>query len=77
MTDTTTPQPDANGWYTIDSAPRDGSCVLIWGPVFDDAPPAYGLINDDGDWIFGYFRYEGITHWKPLGPPPVGVGSAE
>jgi hypothetical protein len=64
MTDTTTPQPDADGWNTIDSAPKGKPIALR-----DDRYEWVGLLEKNG-------RKRGFcppTHWKPLGPPPVGV----
>jgi len=73
MTDTTTPQPDANGWYTIDSAPRDGTIFLSW--------EGNGFVivqkNKKGLFVDRHFWPRYVSHWKPLGPPPVGVDSAE
>jgi hypothetical protein len=72
MTDTTTPQPDANGWYAIDSAPKelfDGRRVEVWS--YDE--------SCIGKWVWTLFDADcgvglhGATHIRPLGPPPVGV----
>jgi hypothetical protein len=73
MTDTTNPQPDANGWYTIDSAPRKTVMVYDAKKGIIAAALPYGA--GDSRATYGYYNnvaYD-CTHWKPLGPPPVGV----
>ena len=84
MTDTLHPQPDANGWYTIDSAPRDGTVVDLWSARGIRYVDAVWDIFGDGYCCWTDANHHGqiedagpFTHWKPLGPPPVGVDSAE
>jgi hypothetical protein len=65
-----TPQPDANGWYPIESAPKelfDGRFVEVW-----DGGSEFGMcwgnywVNNEGNGI-------NPTHLRPIGPPPVGA----
>jgi len=74
MSDTTTPQPDANGWYTIDRPPRelfDGRRVEVWS--YDEICIGRWTgrrFDNDCGLLVGL---HGATHIRPLGPPPVGV----
>ena len=62
------PAPDANGWYPIESAPKDGTDILVWDEVF--------VIAYWEDWNCQWYSEHGpviFQKWKPLGPPPVGA----
>jgi hypothetical protein len=71
---------EAAQWRTIDSAPKDGTAVMVWGSWCSLPTPADRIIiasyddSDDegGDW---YEVTEGCpfwpTHWRPLPPPPA------
>lgn len=75
--------PDANGWMPIETAPRDGTEVLVM--VFDHRPPeqricvAFFAQADDGSarWALmntmtGWLALtQPVTHWQPLPKPPV------
>lgn len=66
---------EPKGWRTMDSAPKDGTWVLLWWPSWVHVPwPAYyekyvgwycDRAPDDG----GECEY-GPTHWMPLPPEP-------
>lgn len=78
---------DADGWGTMESAPKDGTHILVcrgsyneyW--TFNQSPPAvvhywsHPAANEDGF----YFSSGGtdddlpfeFTHWRPLPAPPV------
>jgi hypothetical protein len=57
-------------WKPIETAPKDGSCVLAW---FDDAEHHFLLY-----WLNDAWRFKGThinpiiepTHWMPLPEPP-------
>lgn len=58
------------GWQPIETAPTDGTEVLVW------APPAHGLpglravaaYHPDAGWTVCEFRE--ATHWRPLPAAP-------
>lgn len=64
-------------WQPIETAPRDGSGVLIWNPSSYQGKGGvfvglYFNTRDHGmQWIChpGYIRAE-PTHWMPLPAPP-------
>jgi hypothetical protein len=65
-------------WQPIETAPKDGSEVLLLterGSVF--APcmfQAAGVISEDDFWLvwraFDFDEVQNPTHWQPLPPPP-------
>jgi hypothetical protein len=63
-------------WQPIESAPKDGTIVLIWIEARSWMLPAYwgrdNEINPPG-WIGGHCRVMHIdqpTHWMPMPYPP-------
>ena len=68
-------------WQTIDSAPRDGTAILVYSPEAEE--PQMMLVHwrafvddpDPGEW---YDRWDDdapsfdvtVTHWQPLPAPP-------
>lgn len=74
-------------WHGMESAPRDGTPVLIWGPKFANSFSAYWTneqtdMSKEGGWTDGSTnRYDEFyasfpTHWRPLPPPPTDKGVA-
>lgn len=66
--------PDANGWMPIETAPKDGTDVLVTSrePLTSSQPQIAGYF-DDG-WFSEhapFTRIEGLTHWQPLPEPPT------
>lgn len=69
-------------WNTIDTAPKDGSWIVVFSPsyVFDPVRPAQ-YVHDAGldEFIWNYsgegYEYtegpEAPTHWHPLPLPPL------
>lgn len=65
-------------WRSIDSAPRDGTRILVW-PFWSDGLPAEvhwrnGLTDRTRRWEqVGGLHPTGVepTHWMPLPPPPT------
>lgn len=70
-------------WQPIETAPKDGSAILIWQP---DRSKYWGLGNfDDLRYAIGYWRVAdkigswgnrnsavvNPTHWMPLPAPPL------
>jgi len=97
----TEPVFDANGWATIDSAPRDGTHILarLYRDACEDMDGVhrrsfaemrevwyrpYTMLGMHLPWHSGdpFDSHDGMapdhmgedvpTHWKPLGPGPVG-----
>jgi hypothetical protein len=63
-------------WQPIDTAPRDGTRVLVWWAYRLCADAAHwDAESDGGEWV-GYFGDTGYasdsecTHWMPLPEPP-------
>jgi hypothetical protein len=53
-------------WQPIETAPRNGTKVLVWREGSDVATARHGSIM----WlVYGYLNYE-PTHWMPLPPAP-------
>jgi hypothetical protein len=64
-----------NEWRPIDSAPRDGTCVLLFAPGWKAASTAWTFGNDE--WQDCPYHHGGNpawkpTHWRPLPSPPKG-----
>ena len=67
-------------WQPIETAPKDGTRILVPYPIFDPgnltaSPDRYEIIVvhwrevgwvSDGAWML----HEDPTHWMPLPPPP-------
>jgi hypothetical protein len=68
-------------WRSIDSAPKDGSAVLLWSSLFRTEPKLAQWLEwhdnltdqDRQGWRegvdFGDWL-QAATHWMPLPPPP-------
>ena len=66
-------------WQPIETAPKDGSCIVCWAPSFDGpcfltwkTNPRTGLsyfgdVVEQDDYELGT---DGPTHWYPIEPPP-------
>ncbi len=72
---------DANGWRPMDSAPRDGSMMLVYNPMFGVYSTSYTTQWRDGDKDYRGFPcgfHEGMfgawdctpVAWQPLPKPP-------
>lgn len=56
-------------WQPIETAPRDGTEVLVW----DEDGPDFFLGHWDlsfRSWLSDYFDEISPTHWMPLPPAP-------
>lgn len=56
------------GWRTIETAPKDGTWVMCWGP-----DSLYGIAKFGPNPIWA--EYPEYTHWLPLPSQPFGEGS--
>ncbi len=68
------------GWRPIETAPKDGTRVLVWRPRESGDHIAHAGVDhwrDDnagggsGSW-YRSRRYQQPTHWMPLPTPPQG-----
>lgn len=62
---------DAMTWQPIDTAPKDGTLVLIWMPLFKRV---FACEFANGLWQTGVWTNDMSmhppTHWMPLPDPP-------
>lgn len=58
----------APGWRPIESAPKDGSSVLLFVPSYQCVGSWLNTI-EGGEWCSGEWDVE-PTHWMPLPSPP-------
>lgn len=70
------PTPPSREWRTIDSAPRDGTRVLVYAPghlLMLASFEAWKTIHAAGPWWWsnGSIITPEPTHWMPLPSPPV------
>lgn len=66
----------ATKWRPIETAPRDGTSVLLWDKTYDSVVQArwderYGKWLGDHDDLEGELE-SWLTCWLPLPPPPEG-----
>lgn len=68
---------DSNGWRPIETAPTDGTFVLLWpgnGWANHRAPTAGhrapSLMDGKSKWWDDEGQEISPTHWQPLPPPP-------
>jgi hypothetical protein len=71
--------PKFGEWLPIESAPKDGTRVLIFTPDALDIENTFSATFDDGEWWESRALQDGTsrsnvdcdpTHWMPLPPPP-------
>lgn len=75
--------PDANDWLPIESAPKDGTSILAWGPRAHGGKGGGCAIAEFVRWPDGTAFWElghsstkifasgsPLTHWQPLPNPP-------
>ena len=67
-------------WQPIETAPKDGTEILVWNEVSGPYRTAYqDRINEyEGRWPMGFCGRIGVwfpspTHWMPLPKPPNSV----
>ena len=64
--------PPVSGWRAIDSAPKDGTPVLVWDGN-DCMVSWYHTVSPEflGEWYTLAICAEEPTHWMPLPSPPT------
>ncbi|MGO1160406.1 dATP/dGTP pyrophosphohydrolase domain-containing protein [Brucella sp. C7-11G] len=75
-------QPVADGWLPIETAPKDGTIVLLgWNdPDTNEIGAVAGWYEDgsaDKCWYDQYHEPVTVTHWMPLRPLPASPGASE
>jgi len=68
--------PDEHGWLPIETAPKDGTWILIWCDFqivgrWSDAGNRVKRGWTDDAW--GVNPIHHVTQWQPLPKPPVGA----
>lgn len=63
-----------NEWKPIETAPKDGTEVLLWGALKEGMHPwkyigSWFPSRDGGFWVAHALRIH-PTNWAPLPPPP-------
>lgn len=69
------PSPVDEGWQPIDTAPKDGTPILVFGPyevagrvnVVKWYCNSWAVTTDE----YGWERVSYATHWQPLPSPPA------
>ena len=77
-------EPDAHGWLPIETAPKDGTNILVhWPEMFHCSFTAHWNTGKWSDapigwkwsgWSNNAFQV-GPTHWQPLPKPPISQSS--
>ena len=59
-------------WQPIETAPRDGTRILLYFPAMDKGERIFAGPFAHGMWQIGvwFARPPNPTHWQPLPPPP-------
>lgn len=58
----------ASGWQPIETAPRDGTPILTWGPEFMMPCANYWSVHRG---IGSWYEYGDPTHWMAMPEPPM------
>jgi hypothetical protein len=66
------------GWQPIETAPKDGSYVLLYDDRYLHSDTSYLIAQWDGDYWWGHrtksgkcFIWREATHWQPLPAAPT------
>ena len=76
MTDTSIKGHVVGDWQPIDTAPRDGTVILIYRTGSGDQRATIAYVNENGDWSCPeefFLKRHPPTHWQPLPKPPSNV----
>lgn len=73
-------KPDKNGWFPIETAPKDGQNILLYNDLYCTFIGYYDKadeVNIDFPHFFSSGNYTLMrihaTHWRPIPEPPEGV----
>lgn len=67
---------DEQDWRPIETAPRDGTAVLLWYKQKSHVAAYWVSSPWNGMWVsgtVGFLDCDNFTHWRPLPAPPVEV----
>lgn len=70
------PECDKNGWFPIESAPKDGTLIDLWNYKSDERYADCWWEDESRYTTAGFFYAEGevkiseFSHWHPLPEPP-------
>jgi hypothetical protein len=67
-------QEQGSGWQPIETAPKDGTNVLVWCP-YRRIPVAATWQTAEFYWVELYQGSVTPTHWIPLPDPPAALAS--
>ena len=59
-----------NTWHTIDTAPTDGTWILVYAPESHNLPPMISFCAYHESAGFCIDELREPTHWMPLPPTP-------
>lgn len=69
----------ARAWQPIETAPRDGTTILLFAPAWENA--VTGWTFGDDEWQDCPFNPNRLdyrpTHWQPLPSPPTTEDAGE
>jgi hypothetical protein len=69
-----------DGWEPIETAPKDGTDILVALHLWNDPtkPHTFEVVAWDGEeWASDSYPVYPPTHWRPLPKPPVSSASNE
>ncbi|MBC7201907.1 MAG: hypothetical protein H5U29_00090 [Pusillimonas sp.] len=71
---------ESNAWQLIETAPKDGTGVLLWGPCCDTTPCFWALYDPEPYWCVASIEIDGDgravlrgepTHWMNMPSTPA------
>lgn len=74
ITVTNPPVPDEHGWLPIETAPKDGTVIMLWINYGHQLGFWNGRSWDDRDF---FDNLGDPSHWQPLPLPPVSPRSVQ
>ena len=59
------------GWMPIETAPTDGTLLLVFAPSYEGLPSMYSLCAYHPDAGFCIDELRSPSHWRQIPAPPV------